>query len=97
MNTSREWTQLVQQVDQLIAVLRHERAEAARWRTRATELEGLRLTGNRDDKLELQAKDRELDRLRKERKKVQTVAENLLQEIEQMEQQVLQGEETVHG
>jgi hypothetical protein len=91
--TTEVWTRLVQQVDRLITELRHSRTEAARWRTRATELEGLRLRGEREVRLEEQAKDRELERLRRERKKSVAVIERMLTELEAIEDRVVQDEE----
>jgi DNA repair ATPase RecN len=88
-----EWTQLVQQVDRLIQELGHSRAEAQRWRRRATELESLHLGDDRSTRLEEQAKERELERLRKDKTKAIAVIEKMVAELEQMQAQVLETEE----
>lgn len=90
---TEEWTRLVQQIDRLIAELKQARSDAARWRTRATELEGLQGRGDREARLEAQAKERELERLRRERKKTVAAVEQILAELEIVQQQVIEGEE----
>jgi hypothetical protein len=89
-----EWTQLVQQVDRLIAELGSARAEARRWHSRATELESLHLRDDRSTRLEDQARERELDRLRKDKAKAITVIEKLVAELEQIQGKVLDLEES---
>ncbi len=89
--STEEWTRLVQQVDRLIAELRACRTEVGRWQQRAAELERLRVKDERGTRLEEQAKDRELERLRKERKRTLTTVERLVQEIEALQDKVTGG------
>jgi hypothetical protein len=91
--STQEWTRLVQQVDRLILALKQARAEATRWRARAVELEGRHLDTDRNSRLEEQAKERELERLRRERKKIIATVEKMIQDIDQVQNQVAQGEE----
>ncbi|NTV52839.1 MAG: hypothetical protein HGA76_07505 [Candidatus Firestonebacteria bacterium] len=91
--STQEWTQLVQQVDRLIQELAVSRAEARRWRTRATELESLHLRDERGPRLEEQARERELERLRKEKAKTISVIEKLVGDLEQIQARVLETEE----
>lgn len=88
---TQEWTQLVQQVDRLISALRQSRAEARRWRSRAAELEGTQVTDARGGRLAEQAKDRELERMRKERRRILAVVERMLAEVEQVQRHVTDG------
>jgi hypothetical protein len=87
--STEEWTRLVQQVDRLIGELRACRTEVGRWQQRATELERLRVKDERGSRLEEQAKDRELERLRKERKRTLATVERLVAEIESLQQRVV--------
>ncbi len=91
--STQEWTQLVQQVDRLINELKQSKAEVSHWRSRATELENLHVHANRDNRLEDQAKDRELERLRKERAKTVTMIEKILTDLDKIEAQVMEMEE----
>jgi hypothetical protein len=90
---TEEWTRLVQQVDRLIAELRASRSESGRWRSRATEMESLRLRNERDLRLEEQAKDRELERLRRERKKTISAVEQMLAQLDVLQGRVQESEE----
>jgi len=94
--STEAWTQLVQQVDRLITELKAARAEAERWRKRATELDGQRLKDERGERLEEQAKDRELGRLRRERKKTLAVVEKMLQELDVIQTQVENGQDPLN-
>jgi len=85
-----EWTQLVQRVDTLINELRAAKAEAKKWRARAVELERLKGKDDRTILLESQYKERELERYRKERKKIITMVAKLITELEQAQLQVLE-------
>lgn len=91
--STEEWTRLVQQVDRLIAELREARADASRWRSRATELESLRLRNERELRLEEQTKDRELERLRRERKKTISIIEKMLANLDAVQVQIQEKEE----
>lgn len=91
--STQEWTTLVQQVDRLIAELRASRTEVGRWQQRAAELERLRIRDERGTRLEEQAKERELERLRKERKRTLATVERLVAEIEEMQQKLAIGED----
>lgn len=88
--STEEWTQLVKSVDRLIQDLKESRAQANHWRTRAAELERHQLGDNRKGRLEEQAKDRELERFRKERKKMKSTINKLLIEIEEVERKVME-------
>jgi hypothetical protein len=90
---TEEWTRLGQQVDRLITELRTARAEATRWQTRATELESLRLRHERDGRMEEQAKDRELERLRRERKKAIAVVEQIVSQLDVLQVRAQESEE----
>jgi|GEM_PF-5431104 len=92
MSSTEEWTQLVQRVDLLINELRAARAEAKRWRTRAAELERLHLKDEHSLRMEDQSKERELERLRRERKKVIQTVEKVLAEIQKAEAAVMENE-----
>jgi paraquat-inducible protein B len=91
--STQEWTQLVQQVDRLIAELKQTKSEAQRWRMRATELESVQRRDDHTVRLEEQAKDRELERLRKERVKTVGVIERILLDLDKVEAQVLEMED----
>ncbi|MCD4814286.1 hypothetical protein K8S19_11415 [bacterium] len=80
--STHEWTQLVQRVDGLINELKKARNEAAQWRTRAIELERLKDHSNHDTTLHAQAKDRELEKYRKERKKMLAMVSKLIAELD---------------
>ena len=86
---AENWSQLVQQVDRLIAELRQVRSEARKWKTRAMELEGLHLKDEHGLKLESQARDRELERLRRERKKCAAALEKMLVELDQAQRRIV--------
>jgi chromosome segregation ATPase len=88
--STEEWTQLVQRVDHLITELRAARAEANRWRTRVSELERLHLQDERTLTADDQTKDRELDRLRRERKKIITIIEKIVMDIEKAQSGVVE-------
>ena len=90
---TQEWPQLVQQVDRLIQALAQARAEARRWRTRATELESLHLRDDRSTRLEEQTQERELERLRKDKAKTIAVVTKLVNELEQIQARVLEAED----
>ncbi|MEW6515860.1 MAG: hypothetical protein AB1439_02995 [candidate division FCPU426 bacterium] len=76
------WTQLIQQVDQLISALRQTREEAKKWRTRALEAERLRVKDDRAGTLQTQSLEREIERLYKERKKAIAIIGRLIGELE---------------
>jgi hypothetical protein len=80
--STEEWTRLVQRVDHLIIELRNARDETKRWRIRASELERLPLRDERSLVMDEQAKDRELDKLRRERKKVIAAVMKITDELE---------------
>ncbi len=84
------WTQLVQKVDRLIFELREARQETKKWRTRAVEMERLKVKDERTDTLSTQAKERELERLRKERKKTIAMITKQIQELEKAQIQVME-------
>jgi hypothetical protein len=92
---TQEWTLLVQQVDRLILELKRMRHEARHWRTRALELESLHGSANHDARLESQTKDRELEKLKKERTKTLATLERMLTDLETVQSQVLKTEEEV--
>lgn len=84
------WTQLVKKVDRLILELREARQEAKKWRTRAVEMERLKVKDERTDTLSTQARERELDRLRKDRKKTIVLITKQIQELENAQIQVME-------
>lgn len=84
------WTQLVKKVDRLILELRKARQEAMKWRTRAVEMERLKVKDERLDTLSTQAQERELERLRKERKKTIAMIAKQIQELENAQIQVME-------
>jgi hypothetical protein len=85
-----EWTKLVQQVDTLINQLRAAKEETTKWRTRAIELERLKGSDDRSTVLTDQSKERELERFRKERKKMITMVAKLISELDQAQIRVLE-------
>jgi len=88
---TKDWAKLVTYIDKLISELRNSRAEVRRWRTRATELERLSLKEERVFRVEDQAKDRELDKLRRERKKIIPLINKIIKQLEQAQNKI-QGE-----
>ena len=92
--STQEWTHLVQLVDQLIGALRRARAEARRWRTRAVELEGTQGGDTRSQRLQEQARARELERYRRERQKINAAVEKLLEDVNDVQKRVLDQEGT---
>ncbi|MBN1595072.1 hypothetical protein JW933_04010 [candidate division FCPU426 bacterium] len=84
------WTQLVTRVDALIRELRNARAEAKKWKARAVELERLKSSDERPARLDLQAKERELERYRKERKKMLATITRLVDDLEQAQKRILE-------
>ncbi len=87
--STEDWTRLVQRVDQLITELRIARDETKRWRLRASELERLPLRDERSLVMETQARDRDLDKLRRERKKVISSIMKITDELEKAQIQVV--------
>lgn len=87
---TNQWTLLVKKVDRLILELREARQEAKKWRTRAVELERVKVKDERSDTLSTQAQERELERLRKERKKTIVMITKLIQELEHAQIQVME-------
>ncbi|MCK5243282.1 hypothetical protein KAR34_12610 [bacterium] len=85
-----EWTKLVRHVDSLINELRVAREETKKWRAHAIELERFKNTENRAVLLENQSEARELERFRKERKKMITMVTKLIAELDQAQIQVLE-------
>jgi hypothetical protein len=90
----QEWTLLVQQVDRLILELKRTQAEARRWRTRALELENHQGHADREILLETQAKERELEKLKKERVKTMATLEKILADLDKVQSQVMEMEES---
>lgn len=95
--SAEEWPRLVQQVERLIAELKQSRAEAARWHLRATELERLNLPEQHHMKIEEQAKERELERLRREHKKAVSGVQKVLADLDRMQQLISDKEEPADG
>jgi hypothetical protein len=79
------WTQLVKRVDMLINELRVSRAETKKWRERAVELERLKGGSDRTMVLQSQAKERELERYRRERAKIITSINKMISDLEQVQ------------
>lgn len=88
--STEEWTLLVKRVDMLIKALKQSRLEVNHWRTKAAELERLHRGDDTPSRLELQAKDRELERLKKDRKKIKTVVVKVLEELQLAEKRILE-------
>ncbi len=82
------WTELIKRIDLLIKELKQSRLEANKWRSKAAELERLHLGDDRQTQLEGQSKDRELERLRKERKKFKSTVTRLIEELNQAEKRI---------
>ena len=88
--STEEWTLLVKRVDMLITELKQTRSQANHWRTKAAELERLYLGNDRQARLESQARDRELERLKKERKKMQSTISKILEELNMVEKHIME-------
>ncbi len=88
--STENWTQLVQLVNQLITDLRIARDESKRWRIRASELEGMPMRDDRSLVMATQSKARELDKLRRERKKVIASIMKITDELEKAQIQVME-------
>lgn len=88
--SSTGWTELIKRIDLLIKELKQSKSEANKWRSKAAELERLHPGDDRQAKLDHQAQERELERLRKERKKCQTTIKRLLVELNQVEKRIME-------
>lgn len=95
--SAEDWPHLVTQVDRLIVELKQCRTDVSRWRLRALELERLQSPEQRNLKLEDQAKERELERLRREHKKAAAGIQKVLADLDALQQHILDKEEPAHG
>ncbi len=88
--STEDWTLLVKRVDMLINALKQARLEVTHWRTKAAEMERLHRGEQAPSRVEIQAKDRELELLKKERKKIKTVVGKVLDELQLAEKRLLE-------